>query len=33
MKKFESGADLAKEMGIPVSKLEETFNAYNENAK
>ena len=29
MKKFESGADLAKEMGISPSVLEATFNDYN----
>lgn len=33
MKKFDSGAELAKEMGIPLSKIESTFNAYNEIAK
>jgi len=33
MKKFASGADLAKEIGIPVSKLEGIFNRYNEDAK
>lgn len=29
MKKFETGEDLAKEMGIPVSKLAATFDTYN----
>jgi len=33
MKKFNSGADLAKEMGIPVSVLDETFKKYNDIAK
>jgi len=29
MKRFESGADVAKEMGISPSKLEDTYNKYN----
>jgi len=33
MKKFPNGAALAKEMGVDVKVLEETFNAYNEGAK
>jgi len=33
MKRFESGADMAKDMGIPVSKLEAIFKRYNEDAK
>ncbi|KAI9139907.1 FAD binding domain-containing protein, partial [Paraphysoderma sedebokerense] len=33
MKKFNSGADLAKEMGIQPAALEETFNTYNAVAK
>jgi flavocytochrome c len=33
MKKFSSGAALAAEMGIPVSKLETLFKRYNEEAK
>jgi flavocytochrome c len=33
MKKYNSGADLAKDMGIPVSKLEAVFKRYNEDAK
>lgn len=33
MKKFNSGAELAKEIGCPVGNLEATFNAYNEAAK
>ena len=33
MKHFKSGADLAKEMGIPVADLKKTFDKYNEGAK
>jgi len=33
MKKFASGAALAADMGIPVSKLEAIFKRYNEDAK
>jgi len=33
MKRFNSGAELAKEIGCSVSNLEATFNAYNEAAK
>jgi len=33
MKKFASGAALAQDMGIPVSKLETIFKRYNEDAK
>jgi len=33
MKKFESAEDLAKEFGIPLSKLKKTFDEYNEIAK
>jgi len=33
MKKFASGADLAKDMGIPVSQLADSFANYNEIAK
>lgn len=33
MKRFNSGAELAREIGVPVSKLEETFKKYNEVAK
>lgn len=33
MKKYASGAALAAEMGIPVSKLEAIFKRYNEDAK
>lgn len=33
MKRFASGAELAKDMGIPVSKLEAIFKRYNEDAK
>jgi len=33
MKKFNSGADLAKEMGISLQLLETTFTKYNEGAK
>lgn len=29
MKRFENGADMAKDMGISVAKLEDTFNKYN----
>jgi len=32
MKVFKSGSDLAAEMGVPVSKLQETFTAYNKYA-
>jgi len=32
MKKYKSGIDLAKEMKIHPSTLEETFNKYNEDA-
>jgi cytochrome b involved in lipid metabolism len=32
MRHFKSGADLAKEMGIPKSRLEQTFKEYNEYA-
>lgn len=28
MKRFESGSDLAKEMGLPESKLKSTFDEY-----
>lgn len=33
MKRFDSGADLAREMGIPLAKLDATFNEYNGMAK
>ncbi|KAJ3299468.1 hypothetical protein HK104_008824 [Borealophlyctis nickersoniae] len=33
MKHFKSGAELAKEMNIPLANLEKTFGAYNEVAK
>eukprot|EP01111_Echinosteliopsis_oligospora_P004256 TRINITY_DN167_c0_g1_i1.p1 TRINITY_DN167_c0_g1~~TRINITY_DN167_c0_g1_i1.p1 ORF type:complete len:650 (+),score=186.82 TRINITY_DN167_c0_g1_i1:66-1952(+) len=33
MKKFANGAEFAKDMGISASKLEATFNSYNEIAK
>ena len=33
MKHFKTGADMAKEMGIPVSELKNTFDKYNEGAK
>ncbi|KAI0093462.1 Flavocytochrome c [Irpex rosettiformis] len=33
MKRFESGEALAKEMGIPVSKLKKTFDVYNAGVK
>jgi flavocytochrome c len=33
MKRYANGADLAKDMGIPVAVLEETFKKYNEGAK
>ncbi|KAJ3215158.1 hypothetical protein HK099_006497 [Clydaea vesicula] len=33
MKHFASGADLAKEMGIPVTNLSNTFSKYNEVAR
>ena len=33
MKRFESGAALAAEMGIPVSQLKESFDQYNDYAK
>jgi succinate dehydrogenase/fumarate reductase flavoprotein subunit len=33
MKRYNSATELAKDMGISPSKLEETFNAYNEVAK
>ena len=33
MKKFDSGADLAKEMGISPAKLKETFETYNSIAE
>ena len=33
MKRFETGAQLAKEMGIKVDKLAETFSLYNEDGK
>jgi len=33
MKHFKSGAELAKEMGIPESKLKATFDKYNKNAE
>jgi len=33
MKHFKTGADLAKEMGIPVSELKKTFDKYNAGAK
>lgn len=32
-KHFKTGADFAKELGIPASKLEETFNKYNAAAQ
>ena len=32
MKHFKSGADIAKEMNIPVSTLDETFKTYNQIA-
>jgi len=32
MRHFKSGADLAKEIGIPVSRLEQTFKEYNDYA-
>jgi len=33
MKRFTSGADLAKEMGITVEHLKDTFDQYNQDAK
>eukprot|EP00743_Colponemidia_sp_Colp-15_P000193 GILK01000224.1.p1 GENE.GILK01000224.1~~GILK01000224.1.p1 ORF type:complete len:634 (-),score=126.45 GILK01000224.1:104-1963(-) len=33
MKNFRSGAEMAQDMGIPVSKLEATFQEYNNSAK
>lgn len=33
MKRFESGAALAKEMGISVEKLQKTFDTYNVGVK
>lgn len=33
MKRFDSGAALAKEMGIPASELEKVFKTYSEEAK
>jgi len=33
MKRFESADELAKEMGIPLSKIQKTFDEYNEIAK
>ncbi|CAO3631701.1 unnamed protein product [Cunninghamella blakesleeana] len=33
MKRFESGEELAKEMGVPASKLAETFDTYNKIAE
>ena len=33
MKRFESGADLAKEMGISVETLKKTFDDYNTAAR
>jgi hypothetical protein len=33
MKRYENGTALAKDMGIPAAKLEETFNKYNEICK
>jgi flavocytochrome c len=33
MKKFSSGAELAKEMNVPVSKLDSIFKRYSEEAK
>ena len=33
MKKFESGEELAKEMGVPSAKIAETFAKYTETAK
>ena len=33
MKRFSSGAEVAKEMGIPASKLADTFAKYNEAAR
>uniref|UniRef100_A0A6B2L0T2 fumarate reductase (NADH) n=1 Tax=Arcella intermedia TaxID=1963864 RepID=A0A6B2L0T2_9EUKA len=33
MKKYNSGQDLAKDMGIPASQLQASFNEYNEIAK
>ena len=33
MKRFESGADLAKEMGISPETLKKTFDDYNTSAR
>lgn len=33
MKRFENGEALAKEIGIPVSKLKKTFDDYNAGVK
>ncbi len=33
MTRYETGAALAKDMGIPVSKLDDTFKKYNDVAK
>jgi hypothetical protein len=33
MKHFKTGADLAREIGVPASKLDETFRLYNEAAQ
>lgn len=33
MKRFETGADLAREFGVPVSNLDSCFTAYNEVAR
>lgn len=33
MKKFETGEELAKEMGLPVSKLEQVFKDYEKVVK
>lgn len=33
MKRFESGEALAKEMGIPASVLQKTFDTYNAGVK
>jgi len=33
MKKFSTGAELAQEIGVPASKLADTFSKYNEAAK
>jgi dTDP-4-dehydrorhamnose reductase len=33
MKRFESGAELAKELGVSVQVIEDTFNKYNQAAE